>query len=271
MMDMSKERRLIFFDIDGTLITEDGRHMVPDSTTLALEQLRRRGHLCLINTGRPYAALDEQILGIKVDGYVCGCGTNIRLGDQVLLSNWIDAPLCAQIVRELDACGLDWLLEGEEMLYYADRPYATRLGQQIDSMRRRLSRTMQPISPAAYDRVRFAKFIMVLPEGKDARRIFDLFGKELSFIDRGGRMYEVVPKPFSKATGIQFLEEHFGIPHENTIAVGDSANDVSMLEYAGVGILMGGTDPALRRYADLVTAPISEDGIFLAFRQLGLI
>lgn len=270
-MDTNRERRLIFFDIDGTLITEGARHYVPDSTTEALARLRQNGHICLINTGRPYAALDELIRSIRVDGYVCGCGTNIRLGEQVLLSNRLDRALCARIVRLLDSCGLDWLLEGEELLYYADRPYVTRLGAQIASMRTKLADTMRCIGPAEYDRMQFDKFIMVVPEDADAAPVFAAFGGEMTFIDRGGRMYEVVPKAFSKATGMKFLEDYFGIGHEHTIAVGDSTNDVSMLEYAQVGILMGDADPALHRYADYVTAPIEEDGIYRAFRHLGLI
>lgn len=269
-MNMSKGRKLIFFDIDGTLITEGERHYVPDSTTQALLQLRRNGHLCLINTGRPYAALDTLIRSINVDGYVCGCGTNIRLGDKVLLSRHLAPERCARIVRLLDACGMDWLLEGENMLYFADRRYTTRLAAQIASMQTKMD-TLRRIGPDEYDRLQFDKFIMVVPDGADAGPVFAAFDGDMTFIDRGGRMYEVIPGDVSKATGMRFLEEYFGIAHKDTIAVGDSANDVSMLEYAQVGILMGGAEPELHRFADYVTAPIEEDGVYLAFRHLGLI
>ena len=50
---MNTERKLIFFDIDGTIVTEarDGR-IIPDSTRTALRKLQQNGHLCFINTGR---------------------------------------------------------------------------------------------------------------------------------------------------------------------------------------------------------------------------
>lgn len=49
---MNTERKLIFFDIDGTIVTEarDGR-IIPDSTRTALRKLQQNGHLCFINTG----------------------------------------------------------------------------------------------------------------------------------------------------------------------------------------------------------------------------
>ena len=70
---------------------------------------------------------------------------------------------------------------------------------------------------------------------------------------------------------MQFLEEYLQISHEDTIAVGDSTNDIPMLEYAHTGILMGGADPKLNKYADLITTSINEDGIYNAFKKLALI
>lgn len=270
-MSNNQHRKLIFFDIDGTLITEGPNHRVPESTLKALELLRRNGHICLINTGRVYAALDQLILSIPVDGYVCGCGTNIRLGDQILTSNRLPPELCRRIVHALEDEGMDWLLEGEEMIYFADRQYTTGLGKTVRSLEARYLDTIRRITADDYDHVQFSKFIMFVPEGKSHKGIQQAFEDELTFIDRGNDMYEVIPKAFSKATGMQYMEEYFGISHEDTIAVGDSTNDISMLEYAGTGILMGGSDPSLLRYADYVTAPIEEDGIFQAFRHLGLI
>ena len=47
----STDRKILFFDIDGTLITEDGRRYFPDSARRALAQARANGHLVFINTG----------------------------------------------------------------------------------------------------------------------------------------------------------------------------------------------------------------------------
>lgn len=63
-----------------------------------------------------------------------------------------------------------------------------------------------------------------------------MFEHDLTFIDRGNGFYEVVPMGYSKASGMQFLMDHFAIAKEDTIAIGDSTNDLPMLSYAGTGI-----------------------------------
>lgn len=51
--------KLLFFDIDGTLITE-GPGVMPESTKLALKKARDNGHLLFINTGRTRTSLPEK-------------------------------------------------------------------------------------------------------------------------------------------------------------------------------------------------------------------
>ena len=82
---------------------------------------------------------------------------------------------------------------------------------------------------------------------------------------------EVVPKGYSKASGIAFVCEKLGIDVKDTYAFGDSANDVDMLEFAGGGVAMGdGTDVA-KEHADYVTRGLLEDGIYHARKHFALI
>lgn len=270
-MENTLNSKLIFFDIDGTLIAEGSNHYVPDSTVKALELLKKNGHICVINTGRPYASLDALIKSIKVDGYVCGCGTYIRMGHEILLAHHLDKELCNKILLELDNCNLEWMVEGEHALYYSEKEYTTRITRDINSIKKSLPENIHCITPRDYANVQFDKFILRTKENSNYERFYSTFKNQLDFIDRGHKMFEVIPKNFSKATGMKFLENYLGIDHKNTIAVGDSSNDISMLEYAQTGILMGGVDESLYKYADYITAPIKEDGIYKAFEHYGLI
>lgn len=51
---MNKRTKALFYDIDGTLLSEKTRR-VPESAVQALKEARRQGHLVFINTGRVYA------------------------------------------------------------------------------------------------------------------------------------------------------------------------------------------------------------------------
>lgn len=99
----------------------------------------------------------------------------------------------------------------------------------------------------------------------------DKYKDKLTFIDRGNDFYEVIPVGHSKATGIRFLMDHFDIPLEDTIAVGDSTNDLPMLEYAGLSIGMKKSDAPVLNTVDYVTDTVENDGIYKAMKHFELI
>ena len=83
MMNNNRTKAL-FFDIDGTLLSEKTRR-VPDSAKEALKQAREKGHLVLINTGRVYPHLTQIRSQVDADGFLCGCGTYLEIqGKKVL-------------------------------------------------------------------------------------------------------------------------------------------------------------------------------------------
>ena len=70
-------RKALFFDIDGTLLSEITRQ-VPESTKEALRIARSLGHLVFVNTGRSYGSLGPIKGMLEVDGWLCGCGTYVE-------------------------------------------------------------------------------------------------------------------------------------------------------------------------------------------------
>ena len=62
---MKKERCMLFFDIDGTLITTDGKRTFPESAKRALREARERGHLVYINTGRVLATAKSVLMDMS--------------------------------------------------------------------------------------------------------------------------------------------------------------------------------------------------------------
>ena len=65
--------KIMFFDIDGTLIPEDGDHKIPESAVRALRLAREAGNLLFINTGRPVFNVGRELRCLGFDGFVCGC------------------------------------------------------------------------------------------------------------------------------------------------------------------------------------------------------
>lgn len=72
---------------------------------------------------------------------------------------------------------------------------------------------------------------------------------------------EFVDRHASKALAMEKLGVYYGIAREEMIAVGDGFNDVSMIEYAGLGVAMANAPEQIKNLADYVTLSNDEDGV----------
>ena len=105
-----KDRKLLFFDIDGTLLSEK-THTVPQSA-------KENGHLIFINTGRPISTIDQEIHNLNPDGYICGCGTYITYHDQVIYHHQLSKERCKEIASLIKKYEIDAVLESKDHVYF---------------------------------------------------------------------------------------------------------------------------------------------------------
>jgi len=91
-------------------------------------------------------------------------------------------------------------------------------------------------------------------------------------IDRGGTFREFVPYNYSKATGIEYVLNHYHLDLTDAYAFGDSNNDLSMLSYVPHSIAMGNASPeSLFAQVEYVTAKSSCGGIQQALEHYGFL
>ena len=97
------------------------------------------------------------------------------------------------------------------------------------------------------------------------------FAEMLDFVDRDKGYFEVMPKGSSKASAMEYVAEYLNIPMSQTVAIGDGANDIPMLEAAECAIVMGNAPEDVKNLADYVTTDVDKDGIWNALKWLGVI
>lgn len=261
------ERHMIFFDIDGTLLDEK-EGIVPESTVRALQQVKQAGHLIFICTGRCQAIWPKEILEIGFDGVVGGCGTNIYYHGEELLHAKLPPDLQREIADDLTVFHIDGILEGQQASYFR-RDYWMPVVQSIFEENGTFSPECQLFWEDA--ELDFDKMALWFDESSDMAAFKAKYKDHFDFILRDPTFYEVVPKGYSKATGIAFLCDHLGISRQYTVGVGDSTNDLPMLDYTGISIAMGSGNPDIFPSVDFVTAPVMEDGIEKALKHYHLI
>lgn len=261
------KRKMIFFDIDGTLVGEEFK-TISDSTKRAIALAQKNGHLCIVNTGRTQKLVGEDFTSqCSFDGYVMGCGTRILYHDQVLLQKTIESELAHRIVEGLKRHRIDAILEGTQNDYH-DEMEQIHTKVFYDFVEHFAEKKYQ-LWAESYGK--FDKFYAYVEETERMQAFAEEFKEELEFIDREKGFYEIVPRGYSKASGIRFLAGKLEIPMEDTVAIGDSNNDITMLECAGTSIAMGNSTQAVLEMADHVTTHVDQDGIWNALEWLGVL
>jgi len=261
-------RSVIFFDIDGTLITEDARQLIPESTRRAIAAARKNGCITFINTGRTEFNVSKKVREIGFDGLICGCGTYIECSGEVMLHNELTQEHCLMIAELNRKCGVTPVYEASDGYFFDDD--APRNADLDDFLLTFVEEHIPTDGRVTDSDFIFDKF--VIWENPDSD--MELFRREVSryydIIDRGNGFYENVPLGFSKATAIEKVLRELDIPPENAYAIGDSTNDLPMLRAVPNSIAMGGAE-VLYPYVSYITTPIEEGGIYNALKHFGLI
>ncbi|URZ15934.1 Cof-type HAD-IIB family hydrolase [Clostridium felsineum] len=264
-------KKMIFFDIDGTIVDEK-THEIPKSAIEAIKRARKNGHLVFINTGRTFFNVPKVIREIGFDGYICGCGTYINVDGQSLLDKSIPKEKCIQIIEKLREYKIDALLEGQNDFYFEQRePISSKTKQ----LKNKFEKRGYDVTKSWDDpNIVFDKLVIWTREESNLEAFKNYVISNFDYIDREdeeGEFGEIVLKGYSKATGIEFLRDYFNIDLKNCYAIGDSLNDLPMLQHVPNSIAMGNSCKGLFDLVDFVTKDIMEDGIEYALKHYNII
>lgn len=201
---------------------------------------------------------------VTFDGYITVNGGLCTAGDEVLLRKPIDKD---------DSCR--WLEYVEHnnhvtMCFTEDEMFINRIDDAVIKLHDQLGFQMPPIKPLDELRDKEAyQFIAMQPAENDE--------KVLSFLShcRMPRWHpafsDIIPQGSSKAVGIETILKHYGIEREESMAFGDGANDIEMLEYVGTGVAMGNAADIVKEHADYVTDDADSEGILHALQNLNIL
>jgi Cof subfamily protein (haloacid dehalogenase superfamily) len=247
--------KAIFIDIDETLVSHGAGPFEDDLAQI--EAARERGHRFFLNTGRSLGNIPRELQESPwVEGIIAGAGAHVIYGGQILYHSWVpEAILLA--ASEFYLKQEKWcVFEGEEALYEIHLP---NLG---------LNGVIYPIKNkndflTTYAGARISKITI---GGGITEAEKELLEGAFNLIIQRNYFEGLLPG-INKARGMEMILEKIGIPRENSIAIGDSVNDIDMIRYAGLGIAMGNAKPELKEIAGAITGDCGKGGIAQAIVQ----
>ncbi len=247
-------RKAIFFDWDGTLSVANNE--LSEGNKAALHKAKQQGHLLFLCTGRGYALVPKHAIEeLGFDGIVCAAGCYILIGDKLIFHNTVSEEILEEIYLHFLKDGQFCFLEGEEELFMIN------VEESLYPSIHRLQ------SPEDFDRYLSGRAISKLTmRGEMSEETKELLSKYFTLIIHPDYQ-EAIPIGYNKATGIQKVLDFFDMEQKDSVAIGDSANDLDMLRYAGISIVMENAPEEVKKEADFISCRAEDDGVAEALNR----
>lgn len=271
-----QRKKLVFLDIDGTLIPRSQK--MSEKTIQALRQAHANGHILCICTGRTFVEMPDATK--KFEGIISAAGACVMWKNKVLLAEYLSNEEKKRLTELLEEADAIYTMEGFDDLYMKKENYDSFLKklQGCDEEERAVLKLFEKTcfcsEAEKMEKVHKCSYFYAGKDGEWFKERLKKWGMNVAAFSQGdtrGNSGEITKSAYTKGTAVRYLSEYLGIPIEDTIAIGDSENDLAMLRAAGTGIAMGSALDYVKEAADDVTGSVEEDGVYQAFRKYGLI
>ena len=255
---------LIGIDIDGTLVHDDG--FLSKRVIEQVSRVRSLGHEVVIATGRAAANAYPVIkdLGVSLNHSVCSNGAvTIRLEQDHPrgyamhdVKTFDPSDVLTELIHHLP--NAHFAVEHADGSYRFHKPFPSyALGD--DNREVPLSQLMEhPVSR-----------VVVLSPEHNVDEFLGLMAKvglqSVSYAIGYTAWLDIAPKGIDKGHALEQLRQHYGIPGERTLVMGDGRNDIEMFRWArslgGYAFAMGQAPEEVKLEATAVTAAVDQDGV----------
>lgn len=257
-------KKLLVLDIDGTLANSEGK--ISPATKAAVIRLLKRGHLCMLASGRPLRGMEWAARALefeKYGGYLLSYNGALIVKFDTMETVY-EKKVPREYLREIYDCALendcgvisyegDVVVSGHRMSEYIRREL------RINDM------TLKEVKnfPEYFSGDVVKCMWCIEPERAEAleAKMKQCMGERVSVYRSEPYYVEAMPLGVDKATSIAHMLPLVGLTGEKCVACGDSFNDITMIKYAGVGVAMGNAKPEVKEAADVVTLSNDEDGL----------
>lgn len=265
--------RLIISDIDGTIL--DTQHQVDPELKDIIPLLNREQIPFVLASARSPLGMEPiaRELGLGDNPLACYNGALVIKGDPQAYETIIEHPLDKKEIRTFLELVKAEFPSVSINLYSGKDWIADRLDKwvQIEAAITGEQPVIQNILLPVLDALIPIHKLLLIDEAPVIQKLHDYlqtldFSKTAFYLSKDNYM-EVTAKHVSKEQALYELAQHYQVPLEEVMTVGDNFNDLPMLRLAGLGVAMDNAPEAVKNEAKAVTKSNNEHGVAEAIKE----
>lgn len=262
--------------MDGTLLNSQKK--VSNRTKEVLLKAQEKGVKVVITTGRIFVSAEfyANYIGLKTPIIACNGAIVKGIKENILKTFPLDKETLIEVVKICEEIGIYHHFYSEEKIYslksleWFNAPVLEET--KIDPSFSISTCSLNKISSIRDIKEDILKLTIWDKDQqkvkKTLERIQDL--KNVSITSSEMNNIELTNRKATKGKAVEFLTDYYKIDRSQVIAIGDSHNDQSMIEYAGLGIAMDNAEKEVKEKADYITLSNEDEGVVAVFEKFVL-
>ncbi len=268
--------KMIVLDLDGISLLHGHLFQGIRDT---LEKAMAQGVFVVVATGRCYCSLPEEVLSMKGLRYIItsnGAKTFDKQEERFIYSCCHEPAAVQQVVALLqqrpEAFSLEFFVDGKAYIDEKDLE-VIRCGQEISRRRDYVLSTRTGVADIfqfGLDHQDNIENISIIFPDPGERLLVEPLLRQIPGITVTTSFpenWELSNAKTDKGEAVTFLGEYLGIPKEGIMACGDSPNDLTLLQAAGLAVAVGNAQPQVKAVADYIAPANDEDGVAVAVEK----
>ena len=264
---INNTNRLIFIDSDGTLKKTDGT--ISKRTKQAISKCQMQGDRIIVCTARPrYQTLDVMKEAGADNIVISSNGSEIfdSKNNKVIYNSFIDNGEVIKLVEYA------YLMDIRLILAMDDYDYVTKTIRNSNQVLLDKDDYKEKLASCNVKQCMFidkkyneiAKMKKMVSSNK-ALSIVDEISESSSYDEK---WFSVANSNSSKGNALNILVEYLNVPFDQTIAIGNDKNDISMFKMAGLSVAVENATDGVKKNADYITLSNDDDGVALFLEMI---
>ncbi|MFD2629797.1 Cof-type HAD-IIB family hydrolase [Oceanobacillus kapialis] len=275
--------KLIAIDLDGTLLSSNGT--ISKGNIKAIKEAQKKGHVVAISSGRSLHDTKEIMRRATITcPIITGNGAKSLHQAEAIHNLHFTAQVLKSLMQILEESGLYYEIYTKDGVLVEEdgKSQLEEEIKQLDETNPSWAEEIVEIQYQQHGLKRVPAYADINFTDKQVYKLFVMsFNKEeledlrnqiadrtdISITTSGRQKLEIGHPEASKGHALELIAEYFAVPMENTVAIGDNFNDLSMFKKAGMSIAMGNAEEEVKQQCTYVTGHHNEDGVAEALRK----